>query len=131
MPQAKFGTCINCMDGRCQEPIIKWMKKGFALDYVDMITEAGPDGILGRREPGLVDLIKARVLVSTEKHGSDTIVLVAHGDCAGNPVSYEKHLGDLRRGMECIRSWELDADIYGVWISDETWEPDIIASIER
>jgi len=131
MAEGKFGTCINCMDGRTQEPMIAWMKKGFELDYIDMITEPGPDGILGLRKKELADSIKSRVLISTEKHGSDTIVLVAHADCAGNPVTYEEHLSHLRRGMEYIRSWDLDVDIYGVWIGDETWLPDVVASIER
>jgi len=131
MAEGKFGTCINCMDGRCQEPIIEWMKKGFGLDYIDMITEAGADGIMGSRDPDMVKLIKNRVLVSTEKHGSDTIVLVGHGGCAGNPVSYEQHLSDIRKGMEVIRTWDLDVDIYGVWISDEDWKVETVASIER
>ncbi|HOP06364.1 MAG TPA: hypothetical protein PLF13_03640 [candidate division Zixibacteria bacterium] len=131
MAEGKFGTCINCMDGRVQEPMIEFMKKGFDLDYIDMITEPGPDAILGKRESGLVELIRGRVLLSIQKHGSDTIVLVSHGDCAGNPVSYEEHLSHLRKGMETIRSWDLDADIYGVWIDDKDWKVDIVASIER
>jgi len=43
---SKFATAINCMDGRCQLPVIEWMKKRYGVEYVDMITEPGPDGVL-------------------------------------------------------------------------------------
>jgi hypothetical protein len=119
------------MDGRVQEPIIQWMKKGFGLDYVDMITEPGVDGVVARREPGVAELIKSKVLLSLTRRNSDTLVLVAHGDCLGNPVSYEEHLSHLRRGLETIRTWELDADIYGVWIDDKDWKVEMVVSIER
>jgi Putative carbonic anhydrase len=38
MGEGKFGTAINCMDGRVQEPVINWMKVRYGLDYVDMIN---------------------------------------------------------------------------------------------
>ncbi|KYK20479.1 hypothetical protein AYK25_04770 [Thermoplasmatales archaeon SM1-50] len=38
----KFITAINCMIGRVQLPIIHWMRKQYAVDYVDMITEPAP-----------------------------------------------------------------------------------------
>ena len=46
MTKETFATAINCMDGRTQEPIISWAKKAFEVDYVDAITEPGPDKIL-------------------------------------------------------------------------------------
>jgi len=42
----KFATCLNCMDGRVQLPVIHWIKENYGVDYVDMITEAGMDGAL-------------------------------------------------------------------------------------
>ena len=38
-----FGTAINCIDGRVQEPVAEWVKKNF---NVDNITLEGPDRIL-------------------------------------------------------------------------------------
>ncbi|MCK4606890.1 MAG: hypothetical protein KAU35_06305, partial [candidate division Zixibacteria bacterium] len=66
-----------------------------------------------------------------EKHGSEAVALVAHGDCAGNPVSEEEHLGHLRRGMELIRSWDLPVDIAGLWVDVETGKVDDVAVITR
>ncbi len=131
MAEGKFGTVITCMDGRVQVPVNNWMREKYGLDYIDTITEAGPDGIMARRDPDFMPNIKARVLISIEKHGSDTIALVAHGDCAGNPVSEAEHFGHLRKGMEAIRSWELPVDIVGLWLDEKTWKVDVVAIIER
>jgi hypothetical protein len=131
MAEGTFVTAINCMDGRTQQPVIDWMKKQYEVDYIDMITEPGPDGIMARREMDLVKQIKVRVMVSVEKHGSQAIALVAHGGCAGNPVSKDEHLGHLRKGMELIRSWELDVEIVGLWIDEENWVVDPIMFISK
>ena len=131
MAEGKFGTAINCMDGRVQLPVIKFMSEMYKLDYVDMITEPGPDRIMGERDPEGVASIKKRVMISVEKHGSEIVALVAHGDCAGNPVTEEVHLGQLRKGMELMRSWELPVDIVGLWIDDKEWKVDTFAVINR
>ena len=36
--QYKFGTAINCIDGRTQQPVIDYIKQNYAVDIVDMIT---------------------------------------------------------------------------------------------
>lgn len=131
MAEGTFVTAINCMDGRTQQPVIDWMKKQYGVDYVDMITEPGPDGILAHREMDIVAQIKTRVLISVEKHGSQAVALIAHGDCAGNPVGKDEHLGHLRKGMELIRSWELPVEIVGLWIDAENWQVDVITAISK
>ena len=42
----KFATAVNCMDGRVQKPVIEYLQKSFGVDYVDMVTEPGPNKIL-------------------------------------------------------------------------------------
>ena len=37
-----FFTAINCMDGRVQLPVIKYVQEKFDILFVDMITEPGP-----------------------------------------------------------------------------------------
>ncbi len=50
-----FATAINCMDGRVQIPAIEWLKRRHQIDYVDMITEPGPNKILSEnRERAIV-----------------------------------------------------------------------------
>ena len=46
MEGKKFGTAINCMDGRVQEPVAKFLKEIYGIDFVDTITEPGPVKIL-------------------------------------------------------------------------------------
>lgn len=119
MTKETFATAINCMDGRTQEPIISWAKKTFEVDYVDAITEPGPDKILAEGPDTLVESIKNRVMISVNKHGSQNVIMVSHHDCAGNPVSKEEHLDQLKKSVDVISSWELGVKIIGVWIGED------------
>ena len=113
---AKFATAINCIDGRVQLPIINWMKENLLVDYVDMITDPGPDKIMAE---GNVDSIKARVLISVNKHGSDTILVAAHHDCVGNPVSRAQHETHVKQSIDKIRCCNLSIKrIIGAWVDE-------------
>ncbi|MBI4243854.1 MAG: hypothetical protein HY606_07170 [Planctomycetes bacterium] len=35
MRDKKFVTCLNCMDGRTQLPVIQWIEKNYRADYVE------------------------------------------------------------------------------------------------
>jgi hypothetical protein len=121
MHTGKFGTAINCMDGRTQLPVTGWLKSEYGLDYVDMITEPGPEKMLSQGTPGQVESIKSRVGISVNAHGSQTILVAAHHDCAGNPVSKEEHVRQVRACLKVVKSWGLPVkDIIGIWI-DENW----------
>lgn len=126
MHKGKFGTAINCMDGRVQEPTINWLKQKYGLDYVDSVTEPGPDKMLTMGKPEQVESIKSRVLISVNAHGSDTIFIAAHHDCAGNPVSKEEHIKQVKECINIIKSWDLPVkNIVGAWI-DENWNIHVI-----
>lgn len=114
------------MDGRVQLPVINWMMQNLSADYVDMITEPGPDKILAEGSAAAQDSIKARVLISVNKHGSDTILMVSHDDCAGNPVTREEHEEQLQQCLMKIRSWKLPVKrVLGAWIDDK-WKLEIV-----
>jgi len=126
MSHGKFGTAINCMDGRAQLPVINWTKSKYALDFIDMITEPGPDKMLSQGSPAQVESIKSRVLISVNAHGSETIVMVGHHDCAGNPVPKEEHIRQVKECVKILHSWKLPVkNILGVWINDN-WTVEII-----
>ncbi|MFH1373423.1 MAG: carbonic anhydrase [bacterium] len=122
MATGTFVTAINCMDGRTQVPVNDWMKASFDADYVDTITEPGPDGILSDRNHSLVTSIKDRVLISVQKHHSEVVAIVAHGDCAGNPVSKDEHLIMLRRAVDTIAGWKLNVTVVGLWLEETDWQ---------
>ncbi len=121
-----FATAINCMDGRTQLPVYTWAQKQFGVDFVDMVTAPGPDKILSAGSGEVFELIKKRVKISVEKHGSKNIVIVAHHDCAGNPVARERHLADLRQAAENVGRWGLDVAIKKLWVN-EGWMVEEIA----
>jgi hypothetical protein len=126
MHHGKFGTAINCMDGRAQLPVTQWLKQKYSLDYVDMITEPGPDKMLTQGTPGQIDSIKSRVLISVNAHGSKTILVAAHHDCAGNPVDKKEHIRQVKECVKILQSWKLSVTvILGAWIN-ENWEVEIV-----
>jgi hypothetical protein len=128
MSEGTFGTAINCMDGRVQMPIINWMTREFQLDYVDMITEPGPDKILAEGTAEQQNIIKNKVDISVNKHGSKIVVIMGHDDCAGNPVPKEQHLGQIKQAMQIIKSWNYPVQIIGVWL-DINWQVEIVNRI--
>jgi hypothetical protein len=126
MHKGRFGTAINCMDGRVQLPAANWLKEKYSLDYIDTITEPGPDKMLTQGKPEQVESIKSRVLISVNAHGSETIFVAAHHDCAGNPVSKEEHIKQVKECVKIVRSWELPVKhVIGAWINDH-WSVEIV-----
>lgn len=130
MAAGKFGTAINCMDGRAQLPVITWMKEKFGLDYIDMITEPGPDRIVSEGDPRQVASVRYRTEISVEKHHSKIVVVMGHDDCAGNPGPKEQHIGQIMAAMRVIDGWNLPISIYGIWMGAD-WKPEIIDKIEK
>lgn len=122
MRQWRFATAINCMDGRVQLPVIGYIKKKYGVDYVDMITEPGPNGVLASNKDHVtVESIKRRVGISTGRHGSKYIAVAGHHDCAGNPVDKDTHLTHVRNAIKTVKSWGFNAEIIGLWV-DENWQ---------
>lgn len=118
----KFATSVHCMDGRIQTPVIEFIRKEFGARYVDVITEPGPCKILseGTDHP-LFESICARIDISTKKHGSNTLFISAHHDCAGNDVSKEIHVEEMIRAETKLRERYPDLEIIKLWI-DRDWE---------
>lgn len=116
----KFGTAINCIDGRTQEPVINFMKKKYGIDGVDMVTFPGADGIFSVRENlEKIEIIRRSVSISIEKHHSRIIAIVGHFDCAGNPGDKEHHYAHIRKGLHEVSSWNFDVQIAGYYVNDE------------
>jgi hypothetical protein len=127
MAHGKFGTAINCMDGRVQLPVINWMMEKYHLDFIDMITEPGADKVLGVGTYNQMETIKTKSLISVEKHGSKVIIIAGHDDCAGNPVTPEEHKTHLLKALEKVRAWKLPVEkIVAVWINKD-WKIEVVA----
>jgi len=118
----RFATAINCMDGRVQVPANEWIKKKFRVDYVDTITEPGPNKILAEnKDSAAIDSIKRRVAISVNNHGSKYIAVLGHHDCAGNPVDKESQLVHIKSAVKAVNSWGFPVETIGLWV-DENWQ---------
>ena len=123
MVEGKFATSVSCIDGRIQTSLAKWIKENYSVDYVDTITEPGIDKTI--TETSVFESIKIKVSISINAHKSELVVLSGHYDCAANPVSNEKHIELIKKGIEVISSWNLGVKVIGVWV-DDSWNVNTI-----
>lgn len=120
-----FGTALNCIDGRAQQPVLEWMKSHFKLDYVDVITEPGMDKVLSQWRPMEHMRIKNNVIISINAHDSNVVAIIGHYDCAANPVSNCEHIRDISMSVNTIKSWQLPIMVVGLWV-DKTLKVHIV-----
>lgn len=127
MSEKRFVTAINCMDGRVQDCVNRWIKNLYRADYVDVITAPGPVKILAAGEPEfMLTSIKRCLAVSTEKHRSPAVAIVAHHDCAGNPLPKEEQVGQLLLSGEKIRESFPGLRVHLLWVNEDWQVEEII-----
>ncbi len=123
-----FCTVVNCMDGRVQLSVIAYLKKRFGAEYVDSITEPGPNRILAeQQDENLVASILNRLEISVNKHQSVGIAVTGHYDCAGNPTSEAIQKRQIKDAVRFLGQTYPDIEIIGLWI-DEHWQVNEIDS---
>ena len=120
MNSFRFGTAINCIDGRTQQVVIDHMKQNYNIDGVDMVTFPGADGFFSNRDHSEeIALIRRAVSISIEKHGSRIIAEVGHYDCTGNPRDREQHFMHIRGRCFEVSPWNLHAQVIGLYVNDK------------
>ncbi|OQX86929.1 hypothetical protein B6D60_05100 [candidate division KSB1 bacterium 4484_87] len=123
----KFCTAINCMDGRVQLPVIKYLQNRFDAEYVDAITEAGANRVLAiRDDPHLVESMLEKLKISLEKHHSVGVAIVGHYDCAGNPADRDEQIKHTKETIDFIHRHYPKIEIIGLWV-DENWKVNEVA----
>jgi len=123
MSSSNFAIAINCIDGRIQNPVQKWLKENHAIDFVDLITENGNDGLFSNSQ--YEKEIKEKVLHSIKNNNSKLILISGHHDCDGNPVSKSEHIKQIQDAKSKIKSWNLLDNVIGVWV-DENWQVEVV-----
>lgn len=114
-----FYTAVNCMDGRVQTPIIEYLRKRHGVSYVDVVTEPGPVRFLaGAADDAVALSVERRVEISLTAHSSSGIAVVAHADCAGNPLSRSEQLEQLRTAVARLRSRFPGVPVAGLWLGE-------------
>ncbi len=124
MPEGRFATSISCMDGRIQLPIIHWIKENYPVDFVDTITEPGVDSVISHHQN--LESIMRKAEISINAHQSRLIVISGHHDCAGNPVSDEEQLAQIKEDVSIVGSWGYDIQVVGVWVGAD-WKVQKVA----
>ena len=119
MTTGKFATSVSCIDGRIQSPISNWIKENHTVDFVDTITEPGLDKRISEF-PEIAEELRKKIVISIKAHKSQLVIVSGHADCAGNPVSDEQHKEDITKGVEVVKSWNLEVDVKGIWV-DQNW----------
>jgi hypothetical protein len=122
MSNGRFAAAINCMDGRTQLQVIEWMQREYGVDYVDTITEPGPVRILAEAtDAPALESIRRRLTISVTRHGSTRVAIVAHTDCAGNPVDKQTQLSQLHAAAATVLSWGMGVRLNLLWLGDD-WQ---------
>ncbi len=117
-----FCTAINCMDGRVQLPVIRFMQERFQSQYVDIISEPGPNRILSeQKDQQRIDSILKRIDISIHHHQSKGLAVVGHYDCAGNPVNKAEQMLHLQGAMRLLKEYYSDMEIISLWVN-EHWQ---------
>jgi carbonic anhydrase len=107
------------MDGRIQKPVLEYLEKKFPGYYPDTVTEPGPVRIIANKGYSLLNTsIMERVNISLNKHNAEAIFIVAHPDCAGNPVSKKRQLEQLEKAKKRVRAFHKDIPVYGLWVEN-------------
>src|SRR3989338_4775635 len=112
-------TCLNGMDGRVQLPVLTWIKDNYPVDFVDVITEAGMDGVLAGQED--ISEIQRSIKVSVTLNKSTRLFIVGHHDCRGNPADDERHRMEIAAAVKRLKPLWPAQEIIGLWVNDR-WQ---------
>jgi len=59
-------------------------------------------------------VVKSELLIYIKAHNSSQIVIAGHHDCAGNPVSKEEHLTQIKKSINIIKSWNFPVKVWSM-----------------
>lgn len=114
-----FCAVINCLDGRTQLPVIQFLMNRFNVKYVDMLTDAGPLGILTNDpESDRAKFFIERVNTVIRVHDIKELAVTGHWDCRGNPVPRERQLEQQREVILRYREIFPQLTIIGLWVDE-------------
>ena len=117
-------TCLNCMDGRVQLPILSWIKTNYPVNFVDVITETGMDRVLAKQED--ISEVLRSIKVSVDLNKSTRLFVVGHYDCRGNPVDENRHREEIANAVARLKPLWPAQEVVGLWVNDQ-WQVELVA----
>lgn len=127
----KFGTLVNCTDGRVQYPVMDYLKKKYDFDFFDAANEAGPLRTLTKNSDKCrLITLKEQIRTSLEEHDSKFIALVGHHDCTDNPGDRAKQEKQMDEALDYLqRSFGTSIKYVGLYVN-ENWEVEEYTCLE-
>jgi carbonic anhydrase len=117
-------TCLNCMDGRVQLPVLQWIKANYPVNFVDVITEAGMDAVLSGQND--ISEILRSIAISVNVNKSIRLFVVGHNDCRGNPAGEQVHRQQIMDSVVRLKSHWPKHEIVGLWVND-SWQVEVVS----
>lgn len=114
--RASFAAAVTCIDGRVHEPVVGWVRSRFDVEFVDLLTQAGPDLALCSHGDDEVGHVRRQLGVSTGAHAPRVLVVAGHADCAANPASGSEHRRQVCCALSRAREWAPGLPVVGVWV---------------
>lgn len=108
---------LECIDGRPQRKVAAYLAVSFAVRHLDTITTAGLVRHLAS-ETEQTPFLLANLDLSLNAHGSSHIAVVAHHDCAGNPVTDAEQKDQIATAVDRVAEIQPDHVVVGLWVNE-------------
>lgn len=85
------------------------------------------DRPINQSEPS-IGWLRRKVSISIDHHHSQQIAVVAHAECAGNPVDRTIQLAQLRMAVQTVQAWQPTVTVVGLWVEPKAaqWSVQLI-----
>ena len=98
-----------------------------SVQYVDLVTQPGPDALFAQDASAAQQLVLPRVQLSVEAHASSVVAIAGHFDCAANPVDEAAHRKQLLQAVTLLQSWRLGVKLMALWIN-ANWQVEVVVT---
>ena len=114
----RFGTVVNCIDGRAQQPAADWVKLHCGVEYVDAITTPGAELLLSGDFNERSMRVKRKLVLSVSKHDSSVVAVVGHHDCSANPCDVDVRKDQILKAAKNVESWRVGLRVVGLFVNE-------------
>jgi carbonic anhydrase len=115
----RFTALLTCIDGRALPTALDWVTANSDVDHVDVITAPGMDGALADGTAVGDDALES-LLVSMVAHGTRSVVVVGHDDCAGHPAPPQDRARIITEAMARVAARHPDLAVRGLHVQQST-----------
>lgn len=106
------------MDGRPQRKVADYLSTTFGVRSLDTITTAGLIKHIAEDTAQTANLL-ANLEISMKAHGSRQVAVVAHHDCAGNPVSDRVQRQQIATALTRLIEAYPEVEVIGLWLNEQ------------